>query len=322
MRWSALTHQLYKQWGALDLQNRRLLVLLSGGADSVACLLWLAGLPKKKRPFIVVLHCHHGVTQDSELKKFRDDSARFCQKLCKKLGIKIFISQANENLSSEAAQRDFRREQALKVLNKLSLDFIVTGHHADDLVETQLFRIMRGTGLQGLRSISKQKGNYWRPLLSISKQQILEELKFREASFCKDPSNLDLRYDRNWIRHELLPMMNARRQGAVLNIANFFISIEKLNNKRSIRQLNEFIKVDSSKNCLSIDHSMYLTWTSNQRQRAIAACFLALSIRGYTRNHILEVFKQLDKVKKGHSFVVCGCIWRIERDLITLQMII
>ncbi len=102
------------------------------------------------------------------------------------------------------------------------LDRIALGHHADDQTETVLFRILRGTGLNGLTGIPYRRGAFIRPLLDVTRAQILTYLTRRSLRFATDPSNADLRYTRARLRHQVLPFLrkeNPRVDQALRSLA-------------------------------------------------------------------------------------------------------
>jgi tRNA(Ile)-lysidine synthase len=109
-----------------------------------------------------------------------------------------------------------------ELATKRGLDQIALGHHGDDQTETVLFRILRGTGLKGLNGIPYQRGPFIRPLLDVTRAQILAYLNRRSLPFATDPSNADLRYARARLRHQILPLLrreNPRVDRALRSLA-------------------------------------------------------------------------------------------------------
>jgi len=197
----------------------RLLVALSGGADSTALLLGLKELSKEQDLQLVVCHVNHGLRgRESDL----DQS--FCNDLCKKLEVPIVVkalssdSGARANASqSEERLREMRyallREAAIQEKTKL----IVTAHVCEDQLETILFRLFRGSSLRGLTGMRPsrelQNGLYLlRPLLNVAKGDCADYVNAHGIEARQDQSNNDTAYSRNYLRHTVLPKIVERFQ--------------------------------------------------------------------------------------------------------------
>ena len=191
-----------------------LFVALSGGPDSVALLHILHSLGHP----IIALHCNFHLRGEES-----DRDQRFCEELCRQLGITIkvrnfdtFTYMEENHLSLEMAARELRYQWwqglfAAGTLNSslLTFNFIALGHHQDDSIETLLMNLMRGTGLNGLTGIvpRNEASHVIRPLLCLSRQQILDYLAENNLSYITDSSNLENDTLRNQIRNQLLPLM-------------------------------------------------------------------------------------------------------------------
>ncbi len=179
---------------------------LSGGADSVALLLVLQALQPQYGYDLQAVHIHHGIRGEEA-----DRDAAFCEALCKKRQIPFQCRHvdvptyaAAHKLSIETAARILRYE-ALRQLAPTGL--IATAHHADDAAETMLFYLMRGCGLNGLCGIPPKRGRIIRPLLAVSKAELLSYLHTQGQDFVTDSSNLTEDTERNRLRHRILPML-------------------------------------------------------------------------------------------------------------------
>ena len=191
-----------------------LFVALSGGPDSVALLhiLHTLGHP------IIALHCNFHLRGEES-----DRDQRFCEELCRQLGVTLkvrnfdtFTYMEENHLSLEMAARELRYQwwQGLFAAGTLTsslltFNFIALGHHQDDSIETLLMNLMRGTGLNGLTGIvpRNEASHVIRPLLCLSRQQILDYLAENGLSYITDSSNLENDTLRNQIRNQLLPLM-------------------------------------------------------------------------------------------------------------------
>lgn len=203
--------------------GERIVVGVSGGADSV-CLLCV--FKELMRPLqipddgIAVVHVHHGIRG-----KEADQDACFTRKLSEKLGFpyyeyqKDIPSYAQESgMSVEEAGREYRYRCMEELAEKLQFDKIAVAHNREDVAETVLFHIIRGSGLRGLAGIPASRGIIIRPLLGMARAEIESYLAVRGQSYCKDSTNQELLYSRNKIRHLILPVMKEINDRAVEHI--------------------------------------------------------------------------------------------------------
>jgi len=187
----------------------RLLVGVSGGADSVALLLALYELRHDLGFEIVVGHFNHALRKSAA----RDQS--FVSGLTGRLGLR-FVTETNRKKvpqkgSVEEFARDCRYDFLLRSAKRVRAESIALAHTQDDLAETVIMRILRGTGLAGLRSMtfksSRQKVAIIRPLLNISRSEVEGFLKKKKIGFVHDPTNNSLEFTRNKVRLKLIPYL-------------------------------------------------------------------------------------------------------------------
>lgn len=195
----------------------RYIVALSGGADSVALLCILDALGIN----ISAAHCNFHLRGEESN---RDE--QFCVDLCQKMGISLsrihFDTQEYAQLhkvSIEMAARDLRYRYFAQLAKDLEADGICVAHHRDDNVETLLLNLLRGSGIDGLAGIAPQNGNILRPLLCISRQDILQYLKEKGQDYVTDSTNLEDDALRNKIRHHVIPLLQTLNPAASDNIA-------------------------------------------------------------------------------------------------------
>ena len=194
--------------------DRRYLIGVSGGRDSVALLHWLVNLGYKK---LVVCHLNHQLRGRSS---YAD--ARFVEKLAKKYQIDFELGSASvpalagkEKLSIETAARDSRYSFFARVAKRRRCDTIFLAHHADDQVETFLINLFRGAGtagLSGMRETSTRPINgveltIVRPLLGVWRKEIDDYVHKHRIKFREDASNKNLNPFRNRIRHRIIPYL-------------------------------------------------------------------------------------------------------------------
>lgn len=196
----------------------RLLLAVSGGADSVV----LAHLCAAAGFQFAIAHCNfklRGIESD------RDET--FVRNLGKQLNVPVFVQQfdtqqyvSGKGISIQEAARELRYGWFLELLHDETQSFnrIVTAHHADDNVETILMHLFRGTGIRGLTGIPIRNEQVVRPLLFARRSEIEEYARERQLEFVQDSSNLTEKYDRNFIRNKVLPLVREHYPGADENI--------------------------------------------------------------------------------------------------------
>jgi tRNA(Ile)-lysidine synthase len=191
---------------------RRPLALVSGGPDSVALLRVVVALGGEP----VVLHVDHGLRGEES----RED-AEFVRELCRRLNMRCEVQRlvldGGSNLQERA--RDERYRLAEEVAVRLGLRVVATGHTADDVAETVLMNLARGTGLRGLAGIPPVRGNVQRPLIGCTRREILDYLEEIDQPYRTDPTNLTGKYARNRVRLEVLPILEELYPAAASNIA-------------------------------------------------------------------------------------------------------
>lgn len=191
----------------------KLLLALSGGLDSCV-LLHLLAEAKRTFPFeLHAMHVHHGLSANA------DAWAAFCKEQCELLNVPLQVEHVKIDkagkLGVEAAARLLRYEALFGYhINEAPVDFVVTAHHQDDQAETLLLQLFRGAGVKGLSSMAPidKTRRLLRPLLDVSRQALNDYAGVHEIAWCHDESNDDTQYERNFVRHEVMPVLEARFQ--------------------------------------------------------------------------------------------------------------
>jgi len=186
------------------LGNKKLLLATSGGLDSMV----MAHLFHKLKYEVALVHCNF---QLRGMESFGDQN--FVQEYAEANEIPIFVTQFDTEafakdykLSTQVAARDLRYNWFYELLETENYDYILTGHHADDNVETFLINLSRGTGLEGLVGIPEQNDKIIRPLLLFSREDIANYANEHDIQWREDSSNASDKYLRNKIRHDLVPL--------------------------------------------------------------------------------------------------------------------
>ena len=189
--------------------RRRIGLAVSGGADSVALLALMADLRASHGFEAVVLHVDHGLRPDSP------DDARFVESLAERYGMPFHAMRTRvrrrRGESLEMAARRVRLAFFARMTSSLGLDAIATGHHADDVAETFILRLARGSGpegLAGLKPVSHVDGvTFIRPLLNVRDADLRRFLEERGIAWREDSTNADTSIPRNNVRHVILPFL-------------------------------------------------------------------------------------------------------------------
>ena len=202
MRRFASVHELFVYGG-------KYIVALSGGADSVSLLFVLKHLEHELGISVEAAHCNFHLRGAESV---RDEE--FCKQLCERLAVPLhlihFDTQAYADLhrvSIEMAARDLRYGYFENLRRDIEAQDICVAHHRDDSVETVLLNLVRGTGLRGLRGIQPRNGNIIRPLLSLSREDIVQYLDALGESYVTDSTNLHNDVKRNKIRLDVMPLL-------------------------------------------------------------------------------------------------------------------
>ena len=209
------------QQNELIKQNEKLVVGVSGGADSVCLLSLLCKLREEMSLNLTVVHINHSIRPEAL------EDALFVESLCKKYDIPFVLKTypVNDlakkwNMSSEEAGRKVRYEAFSSVLGNEE-GKIVVAHNQNDVAETVLFNLFRGSGSTGLTGIRPKNGNIIRPLLCFLREEIENYLYENQLSYCIDKTNLTDDYTRNKIRNHILPYVEEHIvKGSVSHIYN------------------------------------------------------------------------------------------------------
>jgi tRNA(Ile)-lysidine synthase len=185
----------------------------SGGADSSALLYALCQLKNQYSTPIKAIHVNHGIHVDADLWQEQ------CKEFCEQLGVELVCLeirlQGDTGSGQEAEARHLRYKAISEFLNQD--DCLLTAHHADDQAETLFLNLMRGSGVDGLSAMPQTrilgKGLLHRPLLGFENAALIEYLKENNVAWLEDPSNQELQHDRNFLRHQVMPLLESRWQG-------------------------------------------------------------------------------------------------------------
>ncbi len=207
LRWTRLharLHQTLRQRQLLK-QERRVLVAVSGGQDSLCLTKLLLDLQPKWRWHLAIAHCDHRWLADLGI-------AAHVQQIAQNWAIPFYLQTAPEVTTSEAAARQWRYQALSEIALAHGYQDVVTGHTKSDRAETVLYNLIRGAGADGLQALTWQRPlaeglKLVRPLLEITRAETLHFCQEQHLPIWEDAYNQDLKYARSRIRHELLPYL-------------------------------------------------------------------------------------------------------------------
>jgi tRNA(Ile)-lysidine synthase len=226
--------------------GQRVIVAVSGGADSVALLLALKDAATRLLIHLEAAHFDHRLRGADS-----DADAGFVADVAARLGVPFHLGRAAAPLSGPALEARARRERYFfleGLAGRLGVERIATAHTADDQAETVLMRLLRGSGADGLQAIRFRRGRIVRPLLECTRADVLAHLAAAQQTFREDASNSDRRFLRNRVRHEVLPALaavNPRVRAALARTATVIQDEHRLLDRTARRALTAEGMVDA-----------------------------------------------------------------------------
>lgn len=226
----------------------RILVAFSGGPDSTALLIILSKLSRKIGFKLYACYINHNIRPLAARKEIT-----FCSHICARLKIPLVVVEADiprfsreKKLSLEEAGREFRYLAFARVAAEEKCNKIALGHHQDDIIETILFRLFRGTGPQGIWPIKPISGNIIRPLCEISRREIEQYLRKSKVSYMTDTSNLNENFSRNFIRNKIIPEIEigfgTKFRNGLINFAKILSEEDKYLSKITLNRFSRIAK--------------------------------------------------------------------------------
>ncbi len=290
-----------------------ILVAVSGGVDSVVMLHLLHRLGCR----LTVAHCNFQLRGEES-----DGDERFVRNMATQYEIPVFVKRCNtriyaekEKISIEMAARRLRYNWFTEILEAHKFQKIAIGHNKDDDAETFFIKLLRGSGLEGLKGILTKRENIIRPLLFASREEIMAYAKEHQLSFREDSSNASDDYLRNRIRHHLLPFYEKEFPGGTKMLAE---SLEKLKSTEVVfRQLLEekknqlFHRTDDG---ISIDKSAI-----HHLEPKAAWLFFLLEDFGFNRSTIDDFCQTQESSQTGQMFHAENYTLLNDRDKLVIK---
>ena len=299
--------------------SNSVVVAVSGGPDSMALIDLMSKIKKIINIEIICAHVNHNVRKESFFEKIE------VEKFCNKNNI-IFESMIIENYSDDNFQneaRNIRYNFFDNLVKKYNSNYLLTAHHADDLVETVLMRIVRGSTLRGYSGFSKKtnNGNYYilRPLIEVSKEEILKYNEENKIEYATDLSNYKDTYTRNRFRKYIVPELKKEEP-------NIYKKIYKYSS--NLLEYNEYVEKQVSKEILNVyQNKTLLIKKINELDHLIIIRIIARileieygdKINLVNDNHLDSIYKLLNSEKANASICLPNklkCIKEYDRMFI------
>jgi tRNA(Ile)-lysidine synthase len=243
--------------------NRHVLVALSGGLDSTVLLHLLRfGTPGVR---VSAAHFDHRMRAGSGV------DAAWVRGLCTAWAVPLEEGRAATPPRSEAAARELRYEFLAGAAERCAAGAVATAHHADDQAETVLFRLARGTGPSGLAGIPERRGRIVRPLLAFERAELMAYAAAAGVRWREDPTNIELRFARNRVRHRVLPELEAVRPGAARRIAAAAARAAEAESawRHVVREATREVIIDRAETAFTLARDRLLDYHPHIRARVV-----------------------------------------------------
>lgn len=280
----------------------KILVALSGGADSVALLRVLLALGYQCE----AAHCNFHLRGEES-----DRDERFVRQLCREQNVTLHVVHfdtkaysVRHHVSIEMAAREMRYNWFEQLREEREMTVIAVAHHRDDSVETFLLNLVRGAGVNGLRGISPKNGAVVRPLLEANREEIINYLQHLHQEYVTDSTNLQDEYMRNKIRLNVLPLLkelNPSVSESIAEAAGRLADVSLIYNK----------EIEAGKKRVMTDSKSIHIPRLMEETAPAALLFELLHPLGFNSMQVKDIFRSLS-AQSGKRFVCAG--WEVLRD--------
>ena len=288
---------------------------VSGGPDSIVLLDAL----HREGFSIVVAHCNFHLRGDAS-----NEDADFVKSLATKYQLPYcqvdFDTEkvaAERKVSIEMAARDLRYEWFEQMADEHNCDLIAVAHNADDVVETFFLNLTRGSGLQGLSGMAELRGRVVRPLLKVSRKQIMEYIAEFELQYRIDATNLETVYTRNKIRHDIVPQfekLNPSFLSTMHNNMRFIASAQSIVEAYALEAYKRVVVIDNERVLFNLEEL-------KKCQGIDTLLFLWLTPYGFSSDVIMQLYRSLDDNISGKQFYSTTHRIVVEREYLELSTI-
>lgn len=312
MRVSQFAYKILKNIS--DLKETRLLLAVSGGRDSMALMRVFHEIQSKVKLEVGVVHIHHGGSLP-----FRNQAYELVKGESERLGFAFYsnFKMSSEEFKepksqSESDLRQFRRYWIERIKSQGHFELVVLAHHAQDLLETRIIRLVRGTGAQGLVAMKEKTESLLRPFLTHSLAEIINYCQMQKIVWLEDPSNSETHYFRNWIRNVWLPQLENYRPGGNHSL------------QRSLEIICEEILLAKCSNSeilfdeAGIKRKSLLRMSEVEKRQVVAGYLQKSGLKNYGLRQVDEIIKRLNTKQKQFAFRLLSHQWRVDENHICI----
>lgn len=306
----------YIQRHSLLKKQSQYLVALSGGADSVCLLLLMKELGYQ----VHAVHCNFHLRGEESN---RDEA--FCRQLCEEQDVELHLTHFDtktyaeiHKVSIEMAARELRYGYFEQLREALGVEDILVAHHSDDNVETLLLNLVRGTGIHGLEGIKPRNGHIVRPLLCISRQDILDYLTLRHQAYVTDSSNLIDDVQRNKVRLNLIPLLKTINPAAVQNILRTIDNVSEAVKivddavEKGVGEVTSSLRLDTGDEITKVSVPLLVKLPSPEQ-----ILFTVLSKYGFTPSQIVQIYDNLN-APSGRTWASDSYVLATDREALLI----
>jgi tRNA(Ile)-lysidine synthase len=290
----------------------RVVVGLSGGSDSVC----LAHILDKLGYEVVAAHCNFHLRGEESM---RDE--QFVVSLCQQMGWNLHqedfdtaVYARQKGISIEMAAREYRYDWFKRLKEEVGAEAIAVGHHQDDNVETLLLNLTRGTGIKGLCGMQPKNGDVVRPLLCLTRKDILIYLEDVHQTYVTDHTNLEDNFARNKVRLDVLPLLETINQGAMKNLAS------TQENLTEVMKVYQQAMQDAITNCVEQKENGEIHIDIQKLQTLpspISVLHEVLSPFGFNKVQLKDLLAALNE--SGKVFIAAGRRVLVDRQYIIVE---
>jgi tRNA(Ile)-lysidine synthase len=275
---------------SINLPDGKYIVAVSGGVDSVVLLDLLSNVHRPTPNVqLIVAHFDHGIRDDS------GKDAEFVKSLAKKYKLPFELGEGQLGPQASEAEARNKRYAFLKtVQQKHQASAIITAHHQDDVIETSIINILRGTGRRGLSSLKNRPG-LLRPLLAFSKKQLIDYAKAHNLQWQEDTTNEDIKFLRNKIRQEIMPKMDDTARAkwlAILRQADII-------NEKLDTEINYLLRRGLHKGQLVLSRKWFTMLSHSIAKEVLLAIFYQMGALDMDRKTIERLSVQIKTLPGG-----------------------
>ncbi|HET8670317.1 MAG TPA: tRNA lysidine(34) synthetase TilS [Candidatus Saccharimonadales bacterium] len=255
----------------IDIGPGKYVVAVSGGVDSMVL---LDVLSKMNGVDVIVAHFEHGIREDA------DEDRKLVGAAAAHYGLAFVYERGHLGPdTSEATAREARYAFLRKVKKERKADAIITAHHQDDLLETAILNIMRGTGRKGLSSL-RSTGDLLRPLLPVAKEEIVAYAQDHRIAWREDSTNRSKRYARNYVRQAIMPRLSRAARKKLLGFIEKAGQINPIIDRLLLVQLRTHMDEEG------LDRNWFIMLPHNLSCEVITVWLRSYNIRQFDRKTI------------------------------------